>query len=149
MPSKGTWPHGRAGDLNPTSTAGTCCLGHRWRVWSLLKSLFQGTSLCLRAGWWKHLHLWKCADTHTKRLLVKPLGTKTNAETQRNGWSLSYFMGLFSESFILARDGEGKETIWTEFDYLFVLFYQGKPRLNQQHGMNIFKTLVTRARKPS
>ena len=58
-------------------------------------------------------------------------------------------MVLFSEAFILARNSEGKETIWTEFDYLFVLFYQGKPRINQRHGMNIFKTLVTRARKPS
>lgn len=57
MPSRRRWPHGRDDGLNPTSTSGTCCLGHRRWDSSLPKPPYPGTSPCSSAGWWKHPHL--------------------------------------------------------------------------------------------
>lgn len=57
MPSTGTWPHGRADDRTPTSTAASYYLGRRWWRSSLKKTLEPGNGLCLSAGWRMHPRL--------------------------------------------------------------------------------------------
>ncbi len=69
-PSRGTFLHGRAGDQSPTSTVGSCCLGHRGRDSRLQKSLHAGICLCSSAGWWKIPHLWWW-DRHRKQHSLK------------------------------------------------------------------------------